>query len=168
LKDEYSEKIIEILPLSVIDTKKYFKKLLPNLSDVELNTIIDHIKHGDNCLTYKAVLTAGYLKNNPSLTVKTLIYQNFKDSYFSEIISRIDSESNDEIESLKFLSYLHPDEISKTILGKVVTGDNRLIIVLQILCNYNLCKIVNPNSGQFGISVHRLLQNDIKINFIKT
>jgi hypothetical protein len=118
LKNEYSEKIIEILPLSVIDTKKYFKKVLPNLSDVELNTIIDHIKHGDNCLTYKAVLTAGYLKNNPSLTVKTLIYQNFKDSYFSEIISRIDSESNDEIGSLKFLSYLHPDEISKTILEK--------------------------------------------------
>jgi hypothetical protein len=168
VKDEYYAKSIEIYPLSVIDTKKYFKKLLPNLSDVELNTIIDHIKHGDNCLTYKAVLTAGYLKNNPSLTVEKLITQNFKDSYFSGIISRIDSESNDAIRILKFLSYLHPDEISKKILEKVITDDTRLNIALQILCNYNLCKIVNPNSGQFGISVHRLLQNDIKINFIKT
>jgi tetratricopeptide (TPR) repeat protein len=152
----------------VIDTKKYFKKVLPHLSNDALNTIIDHIKHGDNCLTYKAVLTAGFLKNNPSLTVEKLITQNFKDSYFSGIISRIDSESNDAIRILKFLSYLHPDEISKKILEKVVTDDTRLNIALQILCNYNLCKIVNPNSGQFGISVHRILQNDIKINCLKS
>ena len=27
--------------------------------------------------------------------------------------------------------------------------------------NYNLCKIVNPNSDEMGINVHRILQNEI-------
>ena len=143
-----------------------FSKKLKHLKEKDLNMLIDHIKVEEECLTYEVILTAGYLLNDPTITVKDLVSRNFKDAYFSGIKTKIETESNDAITILKHVCLLDPDVISLRILTKIKTG-LPLNDVLQIIVNYNLCKIVNPNTEEFGISVHRILQYDIEKDCLK-
>ena len=159
--DGYKGNKIEVSPLTIIDLKKYFKMKQPLISDEDIQSIINYLKGKNECFTYKAILTAGLLFNNEILTVNDLKIQNFNDSYFKIVMSEIEKENEDAILMMKFLCLLDPDEIPKVILEQIPI-ENPLNEVLQLLLNYNLCKIVNPNSSQFGIRIHRILQDDIK------
>jgi tetratricopeptide (TPR) repeat protein len=159
--DRFNGEKIEVLPFNLIELKKYIKKKQPLISDEDSQNIINYLKIENNCFTYKAILIVGLLCNNEILTVNDLTLQNCNNSYFNIIVAEIEKENEDAVLMLKFLCLLDPDEIPKMILDKIPI-ENPLSEVLQILLNYNLCKIVNPNSTQFGIRIHRILQNDIK------
>ena len=163
-KAEYE--CIDILPFSLEDSKCYIQKKLKHLKEDDIKMLINHIKVENECLTYKVILTTSCLLNDPTIRVKDLIFKNFTDSYFSELITNIGTESKDAITILQYVCFLHPDEISLKILEKIKI-EKPLSKVLQIILNYNFCKIVNPNSDEVGINVHRILQNDIQNECLK-
>ena len=99
-----------------------FSKKLKHLKEKDLNMLIDHIKVEEECLTYEVILTAGYLLNDPTITVKDLVSRNFKDAYFSGIKTKIETEFKDAITILKHACLLDPDVISLRILTKIKTG----------------------------------------------
>ena len=137
-KTKANYQTIDISLFSLEDSKFYFQKKLKHLKANDINMLIDHIKKDDKCLTYKVILTAGYLLNDPTITVKELILKKFNDSYFSRIIDKIGKESKDAIKLIKYLCFLHPDEISLKVLAKFEL-QNTLNDALQIILNYNFC-----------------------------
>ena len=158
---------VEVLPFNLKDTRAYFKKRLPHMCDDDIDNLINYIQVENECLTYKIVLTAGLLSNNPSITVQDLTSHHFNDHYFSSIISKLEKVAKNVTSLLKYACLIDPNEISKQILEKIPM-ENSLNEVLQELLNYNICRIVNPNSSTFGISIHRILQNDIKKSCFKS
>ena len=159
---------VEILPFSINESKKYLKKKLPHISGEDLIRLFDHIKDikNETCLAYKLTLLAGFLSNNPTITIEELTKNSFNDNYLQQLIKKVENKSKDAIELLKYLCLLDPDYIPKVIL-KELKLNSRLNESLQIIFDYNLCKIINPNSPKFGISIHRLLKDDIENNCFK-
>ena len=159
---------VEILPFSINESKKYLKKKLPHISGEDLIRLFDHIKDikNETCLAYKLTLLAGFLSNNPTITIEELTKNSFNDNYLQQLIKKVENKSKDAIELLKYLCLLDPDYIPKVIL-KELKLNSRLNESLQIIFDYNLFKIINPNSPKFGVSIHRLLKDDIEKHCFK-
>ena len=65
---------------------------------------------------------------------------------------------------------MDPDKILGGLLYKIKEKHefHNLKSILDIISEYQLCSILNPNSNKFGIRVHRLFQKEIENNKNKT
>ena len=55
---------------------------------------------------------------------------------------------------------MNPDEVPNVLLKKL-PDKSKLNDILDILIKYTLCQRINPNSSKVGVSIHRILKEDI-------
>jgi tetratricopeptide (TPR) repeat protein len=152
---------IEIKTFNQEESKKFLKLNLPDLKDDDIQLIVNHIQVNDECLTYKLVLIASFLYNDETLTVSELIKMNIKDEYMKQLLTRIEKNSKDAFKILKYLCFLNPDEIPD-VLMKTISIESNLKDVITLLVKYNLCKRINLNSPNVGVSIHRIYKEEIQ------
>jgi hypothetical protein len=153
--------LIEIPTFNQEESKKYLKLKLDHLKDDNVQRIVNHIKVNDECLTYKLPLIASLMIIDETLTASQLIKKNIKDDYVKQLLTRIESKSKDAIKILKYLCFLNPDEIPDELMKKIPMESN-LKDVVSLLVKYNLCRRINLNSPNVGVSIHRLLNKQIQ------
>jgi tetratricopeptide (TPR) repeat protein len=159
LKNE--KDFIEIKTFNQEESKNFLKLKLDHLNNDELESIVKHISENDECLTYKLVMIASLMLNDDTLTESELIKMNIKDEYMTQLLTRIESKSKDAIKILKYLCFLNPDEIPDELMKKIPMESN-LKDVVSLLVKYNLCRRINLNSPNVGVSIHRLLNKQIQ------
>ena len=140
--------------------KKYLKHILPHLVDEDIDKIMKNIAEKNELLPYKISLIAGNLYQNMHWTIQECLQLTKTTSLVESILKSLEKNNKDTIKLLKCVALVDPDDVPWTLLKEVQLEHNAKD-ALQDIINTNLCKIINQNTDDFGIKMHRLIQSDL-------
>ena len=155
-------KMIQVMPFSLDEATSFIENTIPKQDIKKRNRLIKWLGKCDSLLPSKLSLLTGLL-NNPIFSMNKIIKNcNYNDMYAKIIVKKLNYYCYyDEIKILKVAVLLDADNISYQLLKRIKLN-YPIKIALQNLADIKLVTIVFPNSPQFGIRIHRMVQKKLK------
>ena len=157
-------KIVKITPFTPEECGHYLKSNLPNELSDKIEILCRSLKSQNiQILPVKLAQIRNILRNEPKITTEKLLFKlnNKEDYLFYTIFQNLSLKSRDAMLFLRFIRFLNPDYIVGKILKNLPLKEH-LLNILDTLTNQHLCQIVSYNSPRFGISMHRIVQQQVE------
>ena len=157
-------KSIEITRLKPEECTKYLNSCLPSENKDKIDIVYSYLKHLDiEILPFKLIQIANILRKESIMSVHELLLKinNMNDdTLFYKIFQNLSLKSKDALNFMRFIRFLDPNYINGKILKSIPVKDHFMYII-DMLSNQSLCRVVSYNSPNFGISMHRLVQEKV-------
>ena len=162
---------IGVSSFNMDEAREFLQKKLFNFDKDQIEAIIERLKlryqasntdtQTEEILPYTLViLTSSYL-NNQNQDVDFILKSN--NEFMKCFLANLEKKSKEVVDLLKYIMLIEPSDIPGKLIERILLGRDYKAAV-KILLDQNLCKMSSPGANNYGISIHRLLQQDLKDN----